>query len=76
MAKTMFLMWYDDNPKLSVLKKIEAAIEAYTDRFAMTPNVVLVNEAEVVQHTDVTVRGATNIRRNNFWVGIEAAGAE
>lgn len=76
MAATMFLMWYDDNPKLSVLKKIEAAIQAYTDRFAMTPNVVLVNEAEVVQHTKVAVRGATNIRRNNFWVGVEAVGAE
>lgn len=76
MAGTMFLMWYDDNPKLSVLKKIEAAIQAYTDRFAMTPNVVLVNEAEVVQHTQVAVRGATNIRRNNFWVGREAVGTE
>lgn len=71
MAGPVFLMWYDDNPKVPLLKKIEDAIEAYTDRFAISPKVVLVNEAEVVQFERITVRGVGHIRRNNFWVGLE-----
>ncbi len=72
MASTRFLMWYDDNPKLSVAKKIEEAIAAYTDRFrGIEPNVVLVNEEEVVEHNGVQVRGVAHIRRNNYWVGRE-----
>lgn len=72
MASPRFLLWYDDNPKVSVVQKIEAAIEAYTDRFrGVAPNVVLVNEAEVIEYDRVTVRGVSHIRRNNFWVGKE-----
>ncbi len=71
MAGPIFLMWYDDNPKVPIITKIAAAIEAYTDRFAVAPNLVLVNEEEVVSHTDIIVRGMVNIRRNNYWVGIE-----
>lgn len=71
MVRPIFLMWYDDNPKVPVGNKIEAAIDAYISRFKMTPNLVLVNEAEVVQHHDVQVRGVSHIRRNNFWVGLD-----
>lgn len=74
MAKSMFLMWYDDSPKVSLSRKIEAAIAAYMDRFNITPNIVLVNEDEVVERQDIKVRGVSHIRRNNFWVGLEDAG--
>ncbi|NJM07151.1 hypothetical protein HC891_14655 [Candidatus Gracilibacteria bacterium] len=72
MASPRFLMWYDDNPKLTVNQKIAEAIAAYTSRFrGTTPNVVLVNEAEVVSIDGVEVRGVNTIRRNNIWVGYE-----
>lgn len=70
MAAPRFLMWYDDNPKLATKHKIAAAIEAYIQRFdGLQPNLVLVNEAELVQHDGVEVRGVTTVRRNNVWVG-------
>jgi hypothetical protein len=70
MAAPRFLMWYDDDPKLAIKQKIAAAIEAYEQRFAgLRPNLVLVNETELVQHEGVEVRGVNTVRRNNVWVG-------
>ena len=68
-----FLMWYDDNPKLSVVKKIEEAIAAYSDRWpGVRPTLVLVNEDELTEYAGVLVRGVNTVRRNNYWVGQEA----
>lgn len=68
-----FLMWYDDNPKLSVARKIEDAIAAYSDRFrGVKPTLVLMNEEEVTQIAGVIVRGVTTVRRNTYWVGQES----
>ena len=65
-----FLMWYDDNPKLSVTRKIEDAIAAYSDRFrGVKPTLVLMNEEEVTQVAGVVVRGVNTVRRNTYWVG-------
>jgi hypothetical protein len=66
-----FLMWYDDNPKLSVAHKIEEAIEAYADRLGVRPTLVLVNEAELTDFPGVAVRAMNTVRRNTFWVGQE-----
>lgn len=68
-----FLMWYDDNPKLSVARKIEDAIAAYSDRFrGVRPTLVLMNEEEVTQVAGVVVRGVNTVRRNTYWVGQES----
>jgi hypothetical protein len=74
MAKSPpFLMWYDDNPKLPLAKKIEEAIEAYTHRWPnVRPTLVLVNEEEVTEYSGVQVRGVTTVRRNTIWVGQES----
>lgn len=77
-----FLMWYDDNPKLSVAHKIEEAIAAYADRLGVRPTLVLVNEAELTELPGITVRSMATVRRNTYWVGQEegpnapAVGAE
>lgn len=68
-----FLMWYDDNPKLSVARKIEDAIAAYSDRFrGVKPTLVLMNEEEVTQVAGIVVRGVNTVRRNTYWVGQES----
>ncbi|MCU0491836.1 MAG: hypothetical protein MUD01_09630 [Chloroflexaceae bacterium] len=71
MATSRFLMWYDDNPKVPLIIKIEEAVEAYTKRFRGNPNLVLVNEEDVIDFQGVKVRGVAHVRRNNFWVGVE-----
>lgn len=80
MAGPLYLMWFDDNPKIPVGKKVEQAIAAYVQRFHAAPNVVLVNEGEndllqkgraQVGQEHVLVRSASYVRRNNYWVGQE-----
>lgn len=67
----MYYGWFDDSPKKPVELKIEEAVDAFTRRFNRRPNVVLVNEADVVEVHGVTVRKESFIRRDNFWVGWE-----
>ena len=69
----MYLLWYDDSAKKAATVKIEEAISAYTNRFKLRPNVVLVNEADRAEIRGVLVRSEGYIRRNNFWVGWEDA---
>lgn len=65
-------MWYDDNPKLTFAKKIEAAIGAYRERFRGTaPTLVLVNDEDVTEVLGISVRGVHTVRRNTVWVGLE-----
>lgn len=65
-----FLMWYDDNPRLSVSHKIAAAMAAYRDRFhGVQPTLVLVNEADLTEVAGVQVRAVATVGRNTYWVG-------
>ncbi len=70
-----YLLWYDDDPKIPTSQKIEEALEAYvkSKRWQKQPNVVLVNELDLVSLEDVTVRSSAHIRRNHFWIGREEA---
>ena len=47
-AASMYMMWFDDNNKKPVARKIEEAVAAYVRHFKTRPNVVLVNEADQV----------------------------
>lgn len=67
----MYMMWFDDNTRKPVARKIEEAIAAYVRHFKAHPNVVLVNEADQVHLPDIRVRVASYVQRNNFWVGWE-----
>jgi hypothetical protein len=68
-----FLMWYDDNPKLAVSRKIADAIAAYLHRWpGVQPTLVLVNEEDVTEYAGVRVRGVPTVRRNTIWVGQDA----
>lgn len=67
----MYIMWYDDS-KRPVEQKILDAMEAYQDRYGIRPNVVMVNEMDAgAVVSSVVVRAQSNIRRYNYWVGME-----
>ncbi len=74
----LFLMWYDDNPKIAVGTKIAAAIAAYSTRFrGAVPNLVLMNDQELSSAgaLDIEVRGVTTVHRNTFWIGLQEEAA-
>lgn len=70
MARPAYLLWYDDNPKLSLRDKIDDAIDAYRRRFRSAPNVVFVHESVVLESTNnIQIQCADFVRPNTFWVG-------
>ncbi|MGB9753118.1 MAG: hypothetical protein C0183_08605 [Roseiflexus castenholzii] len=69
----MYMMWFDDNNKKPVERKIDEAVAAYMRHFKTRPNVVLVNEADHIDLPGIRVRVAGYVQRNNFWVGWEDA---
>lgn len=69
MANPLFLVWYDDNPKIPVAQKITAATEAYAARFGLRPNLALIPVAESAEVQNVEVRPLITINRHTYWVG-------
>jgi hypothetical protein len=72
MSETVYLGWFDDNPKKTVAQKIDEAIERYVLRFGRRPNLCLVNRDEVISHRVVEVRPAGHVHRSHFLVGYVA----
>jgi hypothetical protein len=68
-----YYVWYDENAQKPAIEKIHEAIAAYTNRFAIAPNLVLVHVDEKAELAGVVIRGERNIQRNNFWVGMQEA---
>jgi hypothetical protein len=69
MSETIYLGWFDDNPKKPVEEKIDEAVERYVLRFGRRPNVCLVNRDDCVPHRTVEVRPAGHVHRHHFLVG-------
>ena len=65
----MFLGWFDDTPKKSVTEKIEEAVERYVAKFGETPNVCLVNAANLTTYNGLVMKSVDYVRPNHFWVG-------
>ncbi len=65
----MFLGWFDDTPKKSVMQKLEEAVERYVDKFGEAPNLCLVNATNATTYDGLEVRVADYVRPNHFWVG-------
>ena len=71
----MYLIWYDDTKKKATEEKILEGVERYIERFGETPNVCLVNPAQVVPAAGIDVRPTPYVRANNYWLGVERVSA-
>lgn len=72
----LFLVWYDPDAQRPIADKIQAAIAAYTRRFSLAPNLVLINEGATAAPSDVEVRGVRTVQPDHFWVGHAVAPGE
>lgn len=73
------LLWYDDNPKLTLAEKIEAAAKHYHLKFGIAPDTCYVNkvafEKDVqlvnVDVDDMHVRVLRDeyVGPDNYWIG-------
>lgn len=69
-VNSMYLGWFDDNPKKSVEVKIREGIAAYTERFKTQPTIVFMHKPDMIDYPGVEVRSETYIRKHNFWIGM------
>ncbi|MDZ4717762.1 MAG: hypothetical protein SH847_04780 [Roseiflexaceae bacterium] len=68
----LYLVWYDESPKKTVVEKIGEAVAAYSARFPTVPaNLVLVNPIDQVPYAGLVVRSERTVQPNNFWVGYQ-----
>lgn len=72
----MFLAWFDDNPKKSLMDKIDEAIGCYEERFETVPNLCLVNVKDNVAHPKLSVKVVKTVQPNNFWIGYGDVGPD
>ncbi len=69
------LLWFDNNPKLSVPDKVGRAAARYRVKFGCQPTTCYLNIADFDGRTEfvgeIRLQPALNIQRNHFWIGIE-----
>ncbi len=71
------LLWFDDNPRLSLADKIEKAAGRYREKFGRAPTICFVNPhtlagaEQLPAHVKVIERGS--IQPNNFWIGVSSS---
>jgi len=77
------MLWFDDNPNLSLKKKIEKAVVYYREKYRHEPNLCLINPAMIESGaskagpTDLdnmeglTIRPYRPVLPGHLWIGIE-----
>ncbi len=72
MDKGDMLMWFDNDPKIDFLSKLERAVSYYRKKYGKSPNLCLVNpDLEVDLGGDsIKILRDQYILPNHFWVGV------
>ena len=77
------MLWFDDNPKLSLTKKVEKAVLYYQQKYHRQPNLCLIHptmitgdgtqtgKTEAHDIEGLTIRPYRPILPGHLWIGIE-----
>lgn len=67
------LLWFDDNPKLPFVTKVENAVRRYRERFGRSPDMCYVHPETLARAeampAQVQVVALRTVRPNCFWLG-------
>lgn len=68
------MLWYDNDPKTSLAKKISKAATYYQEKYARIPNLCYVHPATIgsLELTDavIEVRISQSVMPNHIWMGV------
>ena len=70
------MLWFDNDKKDDVCKKVERAAKFYRDKYGHTPNLCFVNpcmlsgNGEVEMVAGVELRTAQTMLPHHFWIGV------
>ena len=69
------LLWFDDDPKRSVLDKIARAVQRYQQKYGHSPDVCYANPADLkdgdAKASGVRVLPAKTVLPHHFWIAVE-----
>jgi len=67
------MLWFDNDPKTGLTKKIHRAVQYYQKKYGQTPNLCTVNpkmlEQENLEGADLKVETSDQILPFHFWIG-------
>ena len=68
------MLWFDNDPKLDLLSKVQKAAAHYRDKYGQEPNLCFVHPSMLVetknQTGSVAVRSITTMLPHHFWIGV------
>jgi hypothetical protein len=69
------MLWLDDHKERTIEDKVSRAVDWYKEHYGPKPTICFVNKAELEEELyfgEISVRPATFIRPNHFWIGTGA----
>lgn len=70
------MLWFDNDPKKDLTKKIAEAVRYYRTKYGQTPNLCMVNPSalgEEVKFDGVMVKSYRPVLPGHLWIGIAEA---
>ena len=68
------MLWFDNDPKLDVLCKVQKAATYYKNKYGEEPNLCFVHPSMMADAKTnsgfVVVRSNTTMLPNHFWIGV------
>lgn len=67
------MLWYDNNPKTTLIEKIELAAQAYQKKYGHPPDVCCVNPgmlSDEIPENGIKVQAYKYILPGHFWIGM------
>lgn len=71
------MLWFDNDPKLDLLNKVQKAAAYYKYKFGEEPNLCFVHPSMILDLQKdldtVTIRSNATMLPNHFWIGVNHA---
>lgn len=70
------MLWFDNDPKVDMMVKINRAVDYYQHKYGTTPNLCFVHPSMVktnpAKSATIEVRSSRSVLPNHFWIGLNA----
>ena len=78
------MLWFDNDPKVDLMLKIERAADYYRQKYGATPTTCIVHpsmleedpsapDAPATKNGKLTVRTSRSVMPNHFWIGVNGS---
>jgi hypothetical protein len=76
----MGMLWFDDNPAISIVDKVTKAAAYYASKYGRKPTVCFVNpgmlgSVSVDKNSGIEIRTSRTIQNHHFWLGVQPSSA-